>query len=264
MWRAMGFPPRSKTEILSSQVARAAGRQLRTKAQFGTDYRYIQTDPEYSFRTRTPTHAQCGAADQLYHVKQVGVQAISELWSRDTFCALLGGQAGAAKIADMPLPTVHPGNSVGHHIVTRIASSAIGIGIVRRLGPRIDPVLIRLTGGRLSCIAPFLTMLVMHVGARTGIVRTTAVAYFTEGERVIAIASNFGSPKNPGWYHNIKANPAVTLLGRGFSGPFLAEEVVGPERERLFQLASGSKSPFDSYQRSAGARRIPVIAFHPV
>jgi hypothetical protein len=54
-------------------------------------------------------------------------------------------------------------------------------------------------------------------------------------------ASNFGAHKNPAWYYNIKANPEVTLLGRGLSGSFLAEQVVGPERDRLFHFAAGHR-----------------------
>jgi deazaflavin-dependent oxidoreductase (nitroreductase family) len=164
----------------------------------------------------------------------------------------------------MGIPNIRPGNSIGHRVVTRIASTALGITIIRIVGPRIDPTLIRLTGGRLSSVAPFPALLLSHTGARTGVTHTTPIVYFTDAGRVIVIASNFGAPKNPAWYHNIKANPEVTLLGRGFNGSFLAEEVVGPERDRLFQFAAGASSPYGHYQQSAPARPIAVIAFRPI
>jgi deazaflavin-dependent oxidoreductase (nitroreductase family) len=164
----------------------------------------------------------------------------------------------------MRLPNIRPGNSLGHRVVTRIASTALGITVIRKVGPRIDPTLIRLTGGRLSSVTPFPALLLSHTGARTGVTRTTPIVYFTDAGRVIVIASNFGAPKNPAWYYNIKANPVVTLLGRGFRGSFLAEELVGPERDRLFHFAAGESSPYDHYQQSAAARPIAVIAFHPV
>jgi deazaflavin-dependent oxidoreductase (nitroreductase family) len=148
----------------------------------------------------------------------------------------------------MRLPNIRPGNSLGHRVVTRIASTALGITVIRKVGPRIDPTLIRLS----------------HTGARTGVTRTTPIVYFTDAGRVIVIASNFGARTNPAWYYNIKANPEVTLLGRGFRGSFLAEEVVGPERDRLFHFAAGASSPYDHYQQSAAARPIAVIAFRPV
>jgi deazaflavin-dependent oxidoreductase (nitroreductase family) len=166
--------------------------------------------------------------------------------------------------AAMKIPNIRPGNSLGHRVVARIASSALGITIIRRVGPRIDPSLIRLTGGRLSSVAPFPALLLSHTGARTGSIRTTPIVYFTDAGRVVVIASNFGALNKPAWYYNIKANPKVTLLGRGFKGPFLAEEVVGPERDRLFEFAAGASSPYTHYQQSAPARPIAVIAFRPI
>ena len=106
-------------------------------------------------------------------------------------------------------------------------------------------------------------MLLTHTGAKSGLTRTSTVVYFTDADRVIVIASNFGAPHRPAWYYNLKAHPEVTLWGRGFGGAFRAEELVGPERDRLFQLATGASSPYGHYQRSAG-KPIPVIAFHPI
>jgi deazaflavin-dependent oxidoreductase (nitroreductase family) len=159
------------------------------------------------------------------------------------------------------LPTIRPGSSLGHRLVTRVARSAPGIAVVRTIGSRIDPVLIRLTGGRLSSVAPFPALLLTHTGAKSGAIRTSPVVYFTDSDRVIVIASNFGTPHRPAWYYNITANPKVTLLGRGFGGRFRAEELRGAERDRLFQLAAGASSPYAHYQRAAG-KPVPVIAFH--
>jgi deazaflavin-dependent oxidoreductase (nitroreductase family) len=162
----------------------------------------------------------------------------------------------------MTLPIVRPSSSFGHRVVTRVARSALGIMVVRDVGSRIDPALIRLTGGRVSSVTPFHAMLLTHTGAKSAVIRTSTVAYFTDADRVIVIASNFGAPHSPGWYYNVKAHPEVTLLGRGFRGPFRAEELVGPERDRLFRLAASAGGPYEHYQRTAG-KPVPVIAFHP-
>jgi deazaflavin-dependent oxidoreductase (nitroreductase family) len=162
----------------------------------------------------------------------------------------------------MTLPIVKPGSSFGHRVVTRVATTTLGIAVVREVGSRIDPPLIRLTGGRLSSVTPVPALLLTHTGGKSGAIRTSALAYFTDADRVIVIASNFGAPNKPAWYHNIKANPEVTLLGRNFGGRFVAEELVGRERDRLFQLAAAAPSPYDHYQRATGTRPIPVIAFH--
>jgi deazaflavin-dependent oxidoreductase (nitroreductase family) len=95
-------------------------------------------------------------------------------------------------------------------------------------------------------------MLLTHTGAKSGVTRTSTVVYFTDADRVIAIASNCGASHRPAWYYNVKAHPEVTLWGRGFGGSFRAEEL----------LATGASSPYEHYERTAG-KPIPVIAFHP-
>jgi deazaflavin-dependent oxidoreductase (nitroreductase family) len=116
--------------------------------------------------------------------------------------------------------------------------------------------------GLLELVAPQSSAELTHTGAKSGVTRTSTVVYFTDADRVIVIASNFGVPHRPAWYYNVKAHPEVTLSGRGFGGSFHAEELVGPERDRLFQLATGASSPYDHYQRTA-RKPVPVIAFHP-
>jgi deazaflavin-dependent oxidoreductase (nitroreductase family) len=50
----------------------------------------------------------------------------------------------------------------------------------------------------------------------------------------VIVASNGGSPRHPAWYHNLKANPAITVeLGsRRFTAT--AEEQAGPARAALW------------------------------
>jgi deazaflavin-dependent oxidoreductase (nitroreductase family) len=162
------------------------------------------------------------------------------------------------------VPTIDPRSSVAHRIVARVATSPTGISVLRNVGPRVDPALVRFSGGRLSCVSPFPTLLMSHIGAKSGISRTTAVVYFTDAGRVILIASNLGSSQHPAWYHNVRANPEVVLFGRGFSGRFRAEEITGRARDDLFQRAKDADSPYGWYERAATPRRIPVVAFSPL
>jgi deazaflavin-dependent oxidoreductase (nitroreductase family) len=104
-----------------------------------------------------------------------------------------------------------------------------------------------------------------HVGAKSGRTRTSALVYFTDHGRVILIATNFGGSQNPAWYHNVKANPLVTLYGRGIRGRFMAEEIYAAERGRLFQRVNSCAGPYAKYEQAAAAqsRCVPVIAFTP-
>ena len=164
----------------------------------------------------------------------------------------------------MSVPTVNPGRSVAHRIVTRVALSRLGIRILRVIGSRVDPTLLRRTHGRVSCVWPFPAVLMTHGGAKSGRTRTNAVVYFTDRGRVILIASNFGAPRNPAWYHNVKANPIVTLYGRGIRGRFMAEEIHGAERDDLFQRAKDAPGPYGQYEQAAAeSRYIPVVGFTP-
>jgi len=103
------------------------------------------------------------------------------------------------------------------------------------------------------------------VGAKSGRTRTSALVYFTDRGRVIIIATNFGGSRNPAWYHNVKANPHVTLCGRGIGGRFIAEEIYGAERDHLFQRTKDAPGPYRTYEQAAATqfRCVPVIAFTP-
>ena len=52
--------------------------------------------------------------------------------------------------------------------------------------------------------------------------RTVPLVYFTDGDRVILMASNYGGTRHPAWYHNIKATPEVTLYAAGCTGRAVA------------------------------------------
>ena len=165
----------------------------------------------------------------------------------------------------MSVPAVSPGRSVAHRIVSRVFLSALGTRLGRDIASRVDPTLIRLTRGRVSSVWPFPAVVLTHVGAKSGRTRTSALVYFTDRGRVILIASNFGGSRNPGWYHNVKANPIVTLYGRGICGRFIAAEIDGAERDRLFQRAKNAPGPYGKYEQAAAtrSRQVPVIAFTP-
>src|SRR6201991_4825727 len=144
----------------------------------------------------------------------------------------------------MSVPVVAPGNSNAHRIVGRMALSPLGLRFLRDIGSRVDPTLLRLTRGRVSSVWPFPALAMTHFGARSGRRRTTALVYFTDRGRVVLIASNFGGSRNPAWYHNVKVNPIVTLYGRGIRRRFIAEEIYGAERDRLFQRAKDAPGPY--------------------
>jgi deazaflavin-dependent oxidoreductase (nitroreductase family) len=130
-----------------------------------------------------------------------------------------------------------------------------------QLGARIDPWLLRATRGRVDhAFGQIPIVLVTVRGARSGIERTVPLLYFSDGEDVILIASSYGRPKFPAWYHNLTANPDVRLEVRGRAARYVAREVTGEEHDRLFEQARKVYRGYTAYeQRTEGVRRIPVM-----
>lgn len=105
-----------------------------------------------------------------------------------------------------------------------------------------------------------MTLLLLHTtGARSGEPRLNPVAYTRDGERYVIIASKGGAPDNPGWYHNLVANPRVKVEVGTEAFAALAEVAQEPERTRLFEQMAARHSFFTEYQKRA-ERVIPVVA----
>lgn len=106
-------------------------------------------------------------------------------------------------------------------------------------------------------------LLLTTTGAKSGKRRTVPLGFVrTEGKTFI-LASLGGRPENPAWYHNLVANPGVTVeLG---PDTYEAEAVVlqGEERDRIFEICARKVSNFGDYQRRT-SRIIPVIELRPL
>jgi deazaflavin-dependent oxidoreductase (nitroreductase family) len=101
-------------------------------------------------------------------------------------------------------------------------------------------------------------LLLTTTGAKSGRSLTRPLAYTTDGDRIVVIASFGGAPKNPSWYHNLVANPEATVeLG---SERFRVRATVtsGEERQRLFDRQATQMPAFAEYQKKT-TRQIPVI-----
>jgi deazaflavin-dependent oxidoreductase (nitroreductase family) len=118
----------------------------------------------------------------------------------------------------------------------------------------------RANGGRAGgALAGTPLVLIHHIGARTGIEHVTPLAYSAlDGDCIAVAASNGGSPKHPAWYHNLKANPAITLELGAERFEATAEEQTGPARAELWPRLVAQ---FPDLARFAAGtdRQIPVV-----
>src|SRR4051812_33768178 len=85
---------------------------------------------------------------------------------------------------------------------TRLVATRPALWLSRHVGWKVDPFLLRVTGGRVGFGMFLPTALLETRGARTGQVRRNAVIYFHDGDNVIVIASKAGAPEHPAWFHN--------------------------------------------------------------
>ena len=118
----------------------------------------------------------------------------------------------------------------------------------------------RLTGGLIGYYVPGAarTLLLDHVGAKTGTKRTTALSFIRDGEDLVLVASKGGHPKNPSWYHNLKANPDTMVQIRTEKRPVHAREATAAERERLWPKVVDAYSGYAGYQERTD-REIPLV-----
>jgi deazaflavin-dependent oxidoreductase (nitroreductase family) len=141
--------------------------------------------------------------------------------------------------------------------VTRLARF-----ISRHVSWKLDPLLLRVTRGRIASTLMFPTAVLETRGAKSGAWRRNAIIYFHDDERVIVAASNAGSPRNPSWYHNLRAHPDVVFGGIAMRATVVEGEA---ERNRLWQLADNVFPAFGRYRTDAAKvnRVIPIVQLTP-
>lgn len=157
-------------------------------------------------------------------------------------------------------PPTTPG--VVRRIYAAFATTRLGRLVSRLVGWKLDPILLRLSGGRLATTLLFPAAVLETVGARTGARRRNAVMYFHDGDRITIVASHAGAARHPGWYHNLRADPRVLFGGVPMEARVVEDEA---ERDRLWGLADRTFPGYATYRRQAAAtgRSIPIVQLTP-
>ena len=102
-------------------------------------------------------------------------------------------------------------------------------------------------------------LLLTTTGAKTGRRLTSPLVYAQDGDRLLVFASKAGAPTNPAWYHNLVANPTVTVEVGTETLEARATVVTGEERDRLYAEQAKRMPNFATYQENT-TRVIPVVA----
>jgi len=108
--------------------------------------------------------------------------------------------------------------------------------------------------------------LLTTTGARTDRSHTVPVGYVPDGDRILLVASAGGGPRHPAWFHNLVANPRVTIeTGDGeriTTRTAIAVPASGDERDRLFAAVVAVAPGYADYQHQTD-RVLPVVVLHP-
>jgi deazaflavin-dependent oxidoreductase (nitroreductase family) len=144
----------------------------------------------------------------------------------------------------------------------RVAATGPGSWLFARVLHRIDRPVYKLTGGRhtFANLASGLPVVMLTTtGARTGVQRTVPVLGLPSADGLAVIASNYGQPHHPAWYHNLRANPDGQVTVDGVTRAFRATEADGEARARIWQEGLKVYPGWTEYERRAPNRQIAVF-----
>ena len=109
-------------------------------------------------------------------------------------------------------------------------------------------------------------IILRSVGAKSGEVRLNPVVGFRNEHGWRVVASKGGTPENPAWYHNLRANPSFDIEalvdGEVVTVPVTATEITADEWQDAYRAIVAEEPQFGDYLTKTH-RRIPVLQLTP-
>jgi deazaflavin-dependent oxidoreductase (nitroreductase family) len=148
--------------------------------------------------------------------------------------------------------------------VSRVADVGERLAPLLRRMIGVHGTVYRLSGGRIGHHIPGIPpmLLLHHVGAKSGTHRINPLAYMRDGGDLVIVASKGGSPRNPAWFHNLRANPDTEVQVGSERRPVRARVADAAERERLWPMVLELYSGYGGYQERT-EREIPLVILEP-
>lgn len=154
----------------------------------------------------------------------------------------------------------------------RVASMAPITAVLSQTLHRLDEPALRWSKGRFSAASLVTGLPIINltaIGAKSGEPRTVPLIAIPDGDQLFLIASNWGRPRHPSWYYNVRANPDVTVTQGGPNNAlggqrYRAQELSGDEREAAWRKAVALYPGYAYYAQRNGGLPIPVIALRPI
>ena len=152
-------------------------------------------------------------------------------------------------------------------LMRRFAASGPGSWLFARVAHHLDRPVFSWSKGKQS-FGSILTglpiLMLTTIGAKSGQRRTVPVLGLPVDGGVAVIASNFGQHNQPGWYYNLRANPAgeYALVG-GEVRRFRAVEATGERRAQIWETGLRIYPGWTQYEKRAAHRHITVFVLEP-
>jgi len=126
--------------------------------------------------------------------------------------------------------------------------------------------MLKATGGRMGWFANGMPMLELTTtGRKSGVKRSTMLSspMRLHGSYIV-VASRGGDDTHPSWYHNLVADPQVSVVLQGDPAkPYRARVATEHERAELWPQITAKHPNYAGYQKRT-EREIPLVFLDPV
>ncbi len=153
-----------------------------------------------------------------------------------------------------------------HAVIKSLAAFRPVSWLLSQVLHHVDRLILQITSGR-QTLTGLLTgvpvVWITTIGAKSGRPRTVPVLAVFDEDKVILIASNWGTPRHPAWYYNLRANPQATLTINDRTAVYTAREATQADRNKYWAQAVELYPGWQAYQQRAKNRQFPIIVLSP-
>jgi deazaflavin-dependent oxidoreductase (nitroreductase family) len=140
---------------------------------------------------------------------------------------------------------------MGNGFSVWLSTNPVATWLVRNVASRLDPLLFKATGGRLTSFGPpAMPMLTLTaIGRRSGRPRSVHLACLEDDAGYLVVASAMGQESHPAWRYNLEANPDVEVQVRGERFAARAQMLTDSEKAEVWDDVRAAIPQLDVYAR---------------
>jgi deazaflavin-dependent oxidoreductase (nitroreductase family) len=133
-----------------------------------------------------------------------------------------------------------------------------------RIGPKLDPWVMRRTQGRvMSRLFGMPALLLDTTGSHSGLPRTSPLLYLRDGDDFVVVGTNFGQMHHPAWTGNLLAHPGAEIEVGPVRMAVTAELADQPTWDRLWLRFCAFYPGYATYLERCGDRVPRMFFLHP-